>query len=203
MSNKNLIIIICLIILAPLLLIMLLFSLRIWPIWLLLIIIGGVILYYRRNYIPDATGTTGQMKERLDDFFYSLNKSINSPSFKNFTKKLFLYPLIAIIGIAIIAIAGEFILSDYFKGRSTKKEMTEIADAISKYRYHQNKFPQDLQQIIGNNPLRKEWISDQWEKPYKYSVSPDGQNFLLVSQRNNGAKDNDISFDKNGDLNKN
>jgi hypothetical protein len=201
MNNKNLIIIICLIILAPLLLIMLFLSLRIWPIWLLLIIIAGVILYYRRNKIPDTSGTSGQMKEGIDNFFYWLNNSINSPSFKNFTKKIFLYPLLGTIAIAVIAIGGELIFSNYFKGRSTKKEMIEIADAIGKYKYHQNKYPQDLQQIIGNNPLRKEWISDQWEKPYKYSVSPDGQNFLLISQRN--EQGNDISFDKNGELNKN
>jgi uncharacterized membrane protein YraQ (UPF0718 family) len=200
MNNKKLLIIIGLIIISPLLLIMLFLSFRIWPLWLLLIIIGGVILFFRKTNIPDTGGMTGQLKGRMDSFFIRLNNSINSGSFKNFTRKLFLYPLIGIITIALIAIAAEFLLADYFKATNTKKEMSEIAEALNKYKYHQNKYPEDLQELIGNNPLKKEWLNDQWGHPYKYSVSASGPVLVSLGKDGKEGTDDDLSFNASGEI---
>jgi hypothetical protein len=199
-DNKRLLWIIGLIVISPVLLILIYISLRIWPIWLLLGIIALVILFFKRSHVPTENGLPGTFRAELISFLTWLNTLINSGPFKSFTRKLLLYPLIAIVVIAAAAFTIEFVGQDYFKARSTKKEMTEVTEALNQYKSHLNKYPENLQQLIGNNPLKKEWLSDEWKNPYTYTIPADSQNFSLTSQGKDGQlkTEDDLVLDKNG-----
>jgi hypothetical protein len=203
MSNKpGIFWIIGLIIISPMLFIMLFLSLRIWPLWLLLIVIASVFFFLKRNKSPEDNEVPGKISAGLNNLLYRLNFFINSVSFKNITRKLFLYPLIAIASIVILGFIIEFIGQDYFKSRRTKKEMVEITEALNKYKYHLDNYPEDLDKLIGNNPLRREWLSDEWNQNYRYNVATDGQNFSLISQGKDSQErtSDDLVFNKNSEV---
>jgi hypothetical protein len=191
--NNRLLWIIGLIVISPVLLIILFISLRIWPIWLLLCIIALVILFFRSRQAPASNGVPGQFRTELLSFFKWLNTSINSGPFKSFTRKLLFYPLIAIVFIALAAFAIDFAGQDYFKARSTEKEMTEMTEALNKYKYHTKKYPENLRQLVGNNPLKKDWLTDQWGNSYKYKVMPGGITLASFGKDGKENTDDDLS----------
>ena len=63
----------------------------------------------------------------------------------------------------------------------TKKEIAEISERIEKWNEKFGKYPSDLKNLIGNNPMRQEWKKDYWNRPYKYYLTENGQDFLIIS----------------------
>jgi len=51
--------------------------------------------------------------------------------------------------------------------RSTEREMKLIEKELIKYNQHNGHFPKDLDVLIGNRPLRKDWKSDAWKTNYQ------------------------------------
>jgi hypothetical protein len=206
MNNKKLLIIIGAVLLALILLTkfyILLILLRLWPLWLFLLVIAAVIYVIRKNNLPDTNGEYRGLKPGFEGFLQKLAVLLNSGSFNDFVRKLFLYPLLAIVLIFVLVVSLEFIFSDYLKTRSTRKEAIQMCDALNNYKYHARKYPEDLQKLIGNNPLKKDWASDSWERPYHYEVTKDLQNFYLCTLGKDGKAGNedDVCFDKHGEIN--
>ncbi len=101
-------------------------------------------------------------------------------------QKYFLQPsVIMIISVLIIGIICSFVLFSYQQTsifpKTTKKEIVEIAERVEKWREKFGIYPADLNELIGNNPLRQEWKKDSWHRPYQYSVYENGTKFLIVS----------------------
>lgn len=75
--------------------------------------------------------------------------------------------------------------------KRTEKEMTEIKTSIKKYKKDTKDFPDSIEELIGKNPLRKDWSEDYWGTPYRLSNKGD-QSIELTSagsDRQFGTKD--------------
>lgn len=65
--------------------------------------------------------------------------------------------------------------------QKTKKELSEMSEWIEKCNEKFGEYPKDLNEVIGNNPMRQHWDNDAWSRPYKYATLKDGKEFLLIS----------------------
>jgi hypothetical protein len=86
---------------------------------------------------------------------------------------------------------------DYIKPQLTKNEGTKIIKSIKSYHNGYRKYPESIESLIRDNPIRKDWRSDAWGEPYIYEIAKDKQNFKLVSKgkdRTLGTQD-DIIFE--------
>ena len=63
----------------------------------------------------------------------------------------------------------------------TEKEITEMSDRMEKWNEKYGKYPTDLNELIGNSPIRQDWKKDSWNRPYQYSITENGKGFLIVS----------------------
>ena len=69
--------------------------------------------------------------------------------------------------------------------------MTEIKLAIEKFKKDTKNFPDSIDELIGKNPLRKNWSEDNWGTAYKLFKN-ENQSIELTSagtDRQFGTKD--------------
>ena len=129
---------------------------------------------------------------------YKHRKKISEEEKKEKTKrpfqKYFLQPsILFIISAVIIGSAGFYIFFRYQQNSSfpekTEKEITEITIRLNDWKEKFGSYPEKLNEIIGQNPMRKTWIKDKWNRSYKYSISNNGENFLIISAGTDGQFD--------------
>ena len=101
-------------------------------------------------------------------------------------QRYFLQPSsIMVISVLVIGTLSAFIFFTYQRTsifpEKTEKEIKEITQRMEKWKEKFGKYPIDLNELIGNNPMRQEWKTDSWNRPYQYSVSENGIGFLIVS----------------------
>ena len=101
-------------------------------------------------------------------------------------QRFFLQPSTIVYG-AVLCI-GILIVSIYFwyqRGfifpQKTKSEIAKISVTIEEWNKAFDHYPVNLQELIGNNPIRKNWDKDAWGVPYLYIVSEDKKEFQIVS----------------------
>jgi len=118
-------------------------------------------------------------------------------------QRYFLQPSsIMVISVLVIGTLSAFIFFTYQRksifSKKTKKEIAEITERMEKWKEKFKKYPKDLNELIGNNPMRQEWKTDSWNRPYHYSVTEDGIEFLIVSAGSDGKFDteDDIEIKK-------
>ena len=68
----------------------------------------------------------------------------------------------------------------------TTKEIAEITERLEKWKVKFGSYPTDLNELIGNNPMQQNWKTDSWDKPYHYSVTENGNGFLIISAGSDG-----------------
>jgi len=71
---------------------------------------------------------------------------------------------------------------DYTKPQLTKTEGDGIIKSIKSYYDGYQQYPEDIESLIRDNPLRKDWRSDEWDEPYVYEVGRDSESFKLLSK---------------------
>jgi hypothetical protein len=73
-------------------------------------------------------------------------------------------------------------------------EMGSIVHALNDYKQNHGTYPENLNLIIKNIPIRKKWLSDCWGSPYSYKVLGNGKKFELRSsgRDKNFGTDDDI-----------
>lgn len=168
---------------------------RLWPLWLLALIIWGLVFYfnsYRKTHNPEGTGS----------FFTEVMIWLHSSSFKQFVQKTIFYGLGAILFVVFVAIGISMFASSIYKEDDTEKKCLSTVEFLNKYKSHSGSYPADLEKMTGNSPLRREWIKDGWENPLIYSVTENGNNFLLQSKGKDGKEntEDDLKFNKGGKL---
>lgn len=94
-----------------------------------------------------------------------------------------------IIGFVFFSYQGNSVLP-----KETKKEISEISERMEMWNEKYNSYPETLSEIIGNNPLRKLWENDSWNRPYEYSTTNNRKKFLIISAGFDGkfGTDDDI-----------
>jgi len=100
--------------------------------------------------------------------------------------RYFLQPSsIMVISVLVIGTLSAFLFFTYQRTsifpKKTEKEISEITQRMEKWKEKFGKYPTDLNELIGNNPMRQEWKTDSWNRPYQYSVSKNGIGFQIVS----------------------
>lgn len=112
-------------------------------------------------------------------------------------------PILAIIAATFLlfSIFG-FFLRLYLRQekplKQTLAEGDEIIKAINDYKLQNKKLPDSLGVVVGNNPLRQQWLYDQWNNPYQYKITkPD--KFILFSVGKDGIPNtkDDVPLSKN------
>jgi general secretion pathway protein G len=118
-------------------------------------------------------------------------------------QRYFLQPSsIMVISVLVIGTISAFIFFSYQRTsifpKKTKKEIAEITERMEKWKEKFKTYPTDLNELIGNNPMRQEWKTDSWNRPYQYSVIEKGIGFLIISAGSDGkfGTDDDIKSAK-------
>ena len=129
-----------------------------------------------------------------------ISKKEKADGIKRPIEKYFLQPSsIIVISVLVIGSISSFLFFSYQRTfifpEKTKKEIVEITQRMEKWKEKFGIYPNDLKELIGNNPMRQEWKTDSWNRPYQYSVTENGTVFLIVSAGSDGMfkTEDDIS----------
>ena len=166
---------------------------RLWPVWLLIFAITGLSYYF-------ITYQKRNPSENRESFFTELMIWLHSESFKKTIRKTLLYSLGAILAVVVLSIGITLVGTSVFNEKDTEKKCMNVVEYLNKYKSHSNTFPADLEKMIGNSPVRREWIKDGWGNPLIYSVTDNGNDFLLQSKGKDGKENtsDDLKFNKGG-----
>ncbi|QXP78675.1 MULTISPECIES: type II secretion system protein GspG [Winogradskyella] len=63
----------------------------------------------------------------------------------------------------------------------TKKEILEMSDRMENWKENLGKYPTELNELIGNSPLRQDWKKDAWNREYEFTITENGKGFLITS----------------------
>jgi hypothetical protein len=166
---------------------------RLWPVWVLVIAITGLSYYFiaYRKRTPS---------ESQESFFTELMIWLHSESFRKIIRRTLLYSLGAILTVVVTSIGITLLGSSVFAEKDTEKKCLHVVEYLNKYKSHSNSFPTDLEKMTGNSPVRREWIKDGWGNPLIYTVTENGNNFLLISKGKDGKENtgDDLKFNKGG-----
>ena len=103
-------------------------------------------------------------------WYLFIKKKKDQYSFWGMVKTLFQSYLIifVFVSLGLIGLTVK-VLIDFFpvKQKRTEKQMTEIKKSIIKYKLETGAYPSSLIELIGQNPIRKEWQHDYWGSGYK------------------------------------
>ena len=122
---------------------------------------------------------------------YKHRKRISKKEVEDGVSRYFQKPS-SIITLFVIVITTLILLLFFFPEQSTsltirtKQEITEISKRTEKWKNQFGKYPLELNELIGNYPLRKTWKTDSWNNPYRYSVTQDGASFVIISAGSDG-----------------
>ncbi len=73
-----------------------------------------------------------------------------------------------------IAVAVILVFNQYSKSGLTENRMNRMAQAMEKYKSHLGYYPASLTDLIGNDPLKREWYQDCWGNNMGYTLTKEG-----------------------------
>lgn len=68
----------------------------------------------------------------------------------------------------------------------TEKEIAEMSERMENWKEKFGKYPTDLNELIGNSPLRQDWKKDAWNREYQFTIMGNGKEFLITSAGSDG-----------------
>jgi general secretion pathway protein G len=168
---------------------------RLWPIWLIVFAVTGLSFYflsYKRSHNPEST----------ESFFTELMIWLHSPSLRKLINRTLIFFLASILVVVLLSVGIFKLGSSAFSEEETEKKCMNTVEYLNKYKSHAGSFPSDLEKMTGNSPARREWIKDGWGNPLTYSVTDNGNNFLLQSKGKDGKEntEDDLRFNKSGKM---
>ena len=122
----------------------------------------------------------------------------------NLPKKLMIHPVWKLFGFFMIfvliakLVIGHFFFSDYGTKKTTEK-IAEIELILENEKNLLGIYPEKLNIIIRNNPLRKNITSDYWNNEFFYEQKENGLGYVLISKGKDGIlkTEDDINGIKN------
>ena len=122
----------------------------------------------------------------------------------NLPKKLMIHPVWKLFGIFMVfvliskLVIGHFFFSDYGTKKTTNK-IAEIELILENEKNSLGIYPEKLNIIIRNNPLRKNITSDYWNNEFFYEQIENGLGYVLISKGKDGIlkTEDDINGNKN------
>lgn len=106
-------------------------------------------------------------------------------------QRYFLQPSsIMVISVLIITSISAFLFFSYQRKsifpKKTEREISEMSDRMKNWKENLGKYPAELNELIGNSPLRQDWKKDAWNREYKLTISENGKEFLITSAGSDG-----------------
>lgn len=119
----------------------------------------------------------------------------------NLPKKLMIHPVWGLFGLILIFVIllrlliGYVFFSDYGTNK-TQKKITEIVQILEDEKHTIKIYPEKLNTIIRNNPLRENLILDYWNNEFFYEKNKNGQDYILISKGKDGIlyTEDDIKY---------
>lgn len=132
-----------------------------WPslLYVIMMVVGTAILLVVRNF-----------------------NSLNPVSLK----KLIVLTASVIVGFVLLAVLIFFLAQDSIKRKNTQAECAEISPALSRYKADTGAYPADMNTLIGLNPLRRDWQTDEWGVPYRFITNKNNRGYTLTSAGKDG-----------------
>ncbi|MEG3659435.1 type II secretion system protein GspG [Arenibacter palladensis] len=120
-----------------------------------------------------------------------ISKKEKEDGTKRPVQKYFLQPsLILVISFLIVGSLSAFLFFTYQRTSiypdKTEKEIAEMTKRMESWNEKYGKYPTDLNELIGNSPLRQDWKKDAWNREYEFKVTENGQGFLITSAGSDG-----------------
>ena len=101
--------------------------------------------------------------------------------FKTTVRNSFRTMAITVISLVILSVTGILLFGQYSKKEATEKEMARITQSLAKYKSSLGNYPASIAELVGNDPLKREWYQDSWGNEMNYSVNKDGLGYQLSS----------------------
>ncbi|MFD0843578.1 type II secretion system protein GspG [Flaviramulus multivorans] len=106
-------------------------------------------------------------------------------------QKFFLQPsLLLFAGVLIIVSLSAFLFFTYQRTsifpKKTEKEISEMSERMENWNEKFGKYPSELNELIGNSPLRQDWKKDAWNREYEFKITENGKGFLITSAGSDG-----------------
>jgi hypothetical protein len=93
---------------------------------------------------------------------------------------------LTVISMIVVAVTVILVYGHYSKGNVTEKEMEQMTQSLAKYKSHSGQYPAGLTELIGNDPLKRDWFLDSWGNEMDYKVNTDGLGYTLSSSGADG-----------------
>ena len=61
-----------------------------------------------------------------------------------------------------------------------------MSDRMENWKNNLGKYPTELNELIGNSPLRQNWKKDAWNREYEFKIIENGNGFLIISAGSDG-----------------
>jgi len=115
-----------------------------------------------------------------------ISKKEKEDGIKRPIQKYFRQPSILIlIAVVVIGSLSTILFFTYQKTsvfpEKTKKEITEMSERMENWNKNLGQYPTEMNELIGNNPLRQDWKKDAWNREYKLMITKNGKGFLITS----------------------
>ncbi|WP_291871275.1 type II secretion system protein GspG [Maribacter sp.] len=126
---------------------------------------------------------------------YKHRKRISKKEKKDGTKrpfqKYFLQPSsIMVILFLVVGSISAFLFFGYQRTSiypdKTEKEIAEMSERMENWNEKFGQYPTELNQLIGNSPMRQDWKNDAWNRAYKFTITENGKGFLITSAGSDG-----------------
>ena len=120
-----------------------------------------------------------------------ITKKEKEDGIKRPLQRYFLQPSsIMVISVLIILSISAFLFFSYQRTsifpEKTEREISEMSDRMENWKENLGKYPTELNELIGNSPLRQDWKKDAWNREYKLTISENGKGFLITSAGSDG-----------------
>jgi Ca2+/Na+ antiporter len=93
------------------------------------------------------------------------------------------------IALLLIFAGSVFAFQYYAKEKDSQRQLTQMSLSLAKYKHAHGRYPDNLLEIIGNDPLKRDWLRDAWGNPVEYRVLEGGRSFVLRSAGSDGTLD--------------
>lgn len=117
-------------------------------------------------------------KEKEDGIKRPIQKYLMQPSSLMFISVLVIGSVIAIL---FITYQRKYVFPE-----KTEKEIMEMSERMESWNEKLGKYPSQLNELIGNSPLRQEWKKDAWNREYDFKIIENGKKFSITSAGSDG-----------------
>lgn len=148
---------------------------------ILLMLSGAIMIAYSNSMFDE--GSWGQVNDVAGNAVFKV---------RSLAERVDLQKLKKALRTVVISIAAFFVLiiclfvfgQNYFKARDTRADGKDMVAELENYNQTNHSYPDNLNILIGKNPLRAAWEKDRWGNVYRYTTT--GAAFTLRSAGKDG-----------------